>query len=82
MLLMLLFGISLYICATASTPIAAALLLLGLSIKPSFGILRGWLPGKHDCSCSPSDCRSGHDHDGHGFPDGYEDGADQEQTEE
>ena len=60
----------------------AALLLLGLSIKPLLGILRGWLPGKHDCSCSPSDCRSGHDHDGHGFPDGYEDGADQEQTEE
>lgn len=31
MLLMLLFGIPLYICATASTPIAAALLLKGVS---------------------------------------------------
>jgi len=62
--------------------LSATLLLLGLSVKPLLGIFRGWLPGKHDCSCSSSCCRSGHDYDGHGFPDGHENDADQEQTEE
>ena len=45
--------------------LAAAILLLLLSIRPLYRIVRGWLGRESGCGCSSSSCATGHDHHSH-----------------
>lgn len=42
--------------------LAATLLLLTLSIKPLYHIVKGWMGGNTDCGCSFDSCTSDHHH--------------------
>ena len=44
---------------------SATLLLLALSIRPLYSIIRGWFGKDEGCSCSSGTCSSGHDHNDH-----------------
>ncbi len=53
--------------------LVAALLLLLLSIRPLYRIVRGWLGRESGCGCSSSSCATGHDHHHHDHDHGSSD---------